>query len=491
MKKLGVVLAVVALALAVGTALAALPGSGWSTNVQVQNVGTATANVVVSAYSGGEVKTTSGITVPVGGSTTILASQMQGLTSGYQGAGVLSSDQPLFGIMFVTNYGSATGNTASAIVRAVNSEYTATTLNFPLAKKNFGSGKKTTTFYIQNAGTAPTTITATVSVLSGGPCTSNPKTFTPAASEQVNFTPADMGCPAGTLGSVSVTSSGQALAGIVLESDDSASSPAGGGRVVQGTRGFSPADGDTTLIAPIIKKSFGANKNVTGLQVQNISGVQIPANGLVITYTVVAGPQGVGTQVVEKNAVAIDNLASYNSLHPGLNAGTLASAVVSVVDPAHRIIGIVNENRPSGTTVFRNTTYSLLAAHDAATSVSLPLVKEYFGGSGGRCTGVQVVPVGGAAQVQLVYKAGASTFTVQTTGTTTGKTFVRISEGTAVNPDVTVSGGTFADMKSKNFGVTVSSLTPGVKIVAVANESFCPGATRDEDDANYEGFALP
>jgi hypothetical protein len=72
--------------------------------------------------------------------------------------------------------------------------------------------------------------------------------------------------------------------------------------------------------------------------------------------------------------------------------------------------------------VFRNTTYSLLASHDAATSVSLPLVKEYFGGQGGRCTGVQIVPVGGAAQLRLVYKAGSSTFTVQTTGTTTGKT---------------------------------------------------------------------
>jgi len=490
MKKLGVVLAVVVLALAVGTALAALPSSGWSTNVQVQNVGTATANVVVSAYSGGAVVNTSGITVPVGGSTTILASQM-GLSTGYQGAGVLSSDQPLFGIMFVTNFGSATGNTASAIVRAVNSENTATTLNFPLAKKNFGSGKKTTTFYIQNAGSAPTTITATVSILAGGPCTSNPKTFAPAASEQVNFTPADMGCPAGTLGSLTVASAGQPLAGIVLEADDSASSPAGGGKAVQGTRGFSPADADTSLIAPIIKKSFGQNKNVTGLQVQNISGVQIPVGGLVITYTIVAGPQGAGTQVVETNAAAIDNLASYNSLHPGLNAGTLASALVSVVNPAHRIIGIVNENRPAGTTVFRNTTYSLLAAHDAATSVSLPLVKEYFGGSGGRCTGVQIVPVGGAAQVQLVYKAGASTFTVKTDSTTTGKTFVRISEGTAVNPGVTVTGGTFADMKSKNFGVTASSLTAGVKIVAVANESFCPNATRDEDDANYEGFALP
>jgi hypothetical protein len=127
--------------------------------------------------------------------------------------------------MFVTNFGTATGNTASAIVRAVNSENTATTLNFPLAKKNFGSGKKTTTFFIQNAGSAATTITARMTILSGGPCTSNPKNFAPAVSEQVNFTPADLGCPAGTLGSLTVTSAGQPLAGIVLEADDSASRP--------------------------------------------------------------------------------------------------------------------------------------------------------------------------------------------------------------------------------------------------------------------------
>jgi hypothetical protein len=62
-----------------------------------------------------------------------------------------------------------------------------------------------------------------------------------------------------------------------------------------------------------------------------------------------------------------------------------------VTDPNARIVGIVNENRPLGTTIFRNTTYSLIAAKDAATKISLPLVKEYYGGQGGRCTGVQVL----------------------------------------------------------------------------------------------------
>lgn len=490
MKKIAVVVSLVAVLLMASTALAVLPGTGWSTNVQVQNVGAAVANLSISAYSGGAVVNTSSITVPVGGSTTILASQM-GISSGYQGAGVISSDQPLFGILFVTNFGSAAGNTASAIVRAVNSEVTATSLNFPLAKKNFGSGKKTTTFYIQNAGSASANISVTMSVSAGTCAGPNPKTYSGiVAGEQVNFTPQDLGCADGSLGSVSVVSTnGQVLAGVVLEHDDNATSPAGGTHVLQGTRGFAPVDGDSSLVAPIIKKGFGVNKNVTGLQVQNVSGVSIPAGGLVVTYTVVAGPLGAGATVVETNAAAIADKASFNSLHAGLPAGTLAAAQVAVLNPSHKIVGIVNENRPAGTTVYRNTTYSLLPVHDAATSVSLPLVKEFFGASGGRCTGVQVVPVGGNAIMELTYKASTGQQFVVTTSAASGaKTFVSVSSGVS---GATVTGGTFADMKSKNFGVTAKSLTAGVKLVAVANESFCAGATRDEDDANYEGFPLP
>jgi hypothetical protein len=412
--------------------------------------------------------------------------------SGFQGAGVISSTESVFAILFATNYQAGTANTASAIVRGIGQDNVANSISFPLVKKKWGSGQKTTTFYIQNAGQTATDATVTLSILAGGAggCTNNPRTYTIQPSEQINFNPQDLGCPNSTLGSLSVSSgaSGQPLAGIVLEHDDDMSAPAGGTRVLQGTSGFAPADYDTKLIAPIIKKGWGANKNVTGLQVQNVGTDPIPAGDLVVTYNVIGGPDA-GTVKTETNASAIAVGAAFNSLHAILQTGSLASAVVEV-KPTQKIVGIVNENRPAGTTVFRNTTYSMLPSHAAATSVSLPLVKEYFGGQGGRCTGVQVVAVGAPATMQLTYKATTGqTFVVTTNAAELSKTFLRLSDG--ATPGVTVTGGAAADMRGKNFGVTATSLTAGVKLVAVANESFCPGATRDEDDANYEGFPLP
>jgi hypothetical protein len=488
-----IVVAVMVLGLLSGTALAELPGGGWVTNVQVQNVGANPADISITSYGAGGPYNSPVKNAAVGASVTFLNTEL-GVPSGFQGAGVMSSTESVFAILFATNYQAGTANTASAIVRGIGQDNVANTLSFPLVKKKWGSGQKTTTFYIQNAGSAATEATVTLSILAGGAggCSNNPRTYTIQPSEQINFNPQDLGCPNSTLGSLMVASNGQPLAGIVLEHDDDMAAPAGGTRVLQGTSGFAPADYDTMLIAPIIKKGWGANKNVTGLQVQNVGTAPIPAGDLVVTYAVIGGPDA-GTTKMETNTSAIAVGAAFNSLHGVLQNGSLASAVVSV-NAGEKIVGIVNENRPAGTTVFRNTTYSMLPVHAAATNVSLPLVKEYYGGQGGRCTGVQVVavgtPAGTPAVMQLTYKATTgATFTVTTNAAELSKTFLRISDG--ATPGVTVTGGAAADMRGKNFGVTATSLTAGVKLVAVANESFCPGATRDEDDANYEGFPLP
>ena len=498
-KLMSIVIAVMVLGLLSGTAFADLPGSGWVTNVQVQNVGVNPADLSITSYGTGGPYNSVSKNAAVGGSVTFLNTELN-VPSGFQGAGVISSTEPVFAILFATNYQASTSNTASAIVRGIGQDSVANTLSFPLAKKKWGSGQKTTTFYIQNAGQTTTEATVTMSILAGGAggCSNNPRKYNILPSEQINFNPQDLGCPNSTLGSllVSTGTGGQPLAGIVLEHDDDMAAPAGGTRVLQGTSGFAidnaTPDYDTVLIAPIIKKGWGANKNVTGLQVQNVGADPIPAGDLVVTYAVIGGPDA-GTTKMETNPTAIAVGAAFNSLHAVLQAGSLASAVVSV-KTGERIVGIVNENRPAGTTVFRNTTYSMLPVHAAATSVSLPLVKEYFGGQGGRCTGVQVVAVGTSAGtpaiMQLTYKATTgATFTVTTNAPELSKTFLRISDG--ATPGVTVTGGAAADMRGKNFGVTATSLTAGVKLVAVANESFCPGAARDEDDANYEGFPLP
>lgn len=501
MKKTGfsVLIAIVLiLGMVGGNAFAALPGSGWVTNIQVQNVGTDQAAVVVTSYAGGTSYASAQKTAPIGGSATFLNTELGLPTGGFTGAGVVSSDQPIFGILFATNFQNGTANTASAIVQAVGSEKTAAQISFPLAKKNWGGGQKTTTFYIQNAGTANTNVTVTMSPLSGtcGVGQPNPRTWTGVLpSEQINFTPVDLGCAGPMYGAALVVSSGQPLAGIVLEADDSASAPAGGSRVVQGTTGFAVTgaapDYDDVLIAPVIKKGWGANNNVTGLQVQNVGAAEIPIGGLQVVYTVAGvkagNPLAVGDTVTENNTVAIPVGAAFNSLHPSLPNGTLASAVVTVT--GGQVVGIVNENRPSGTTVFRNTTYSMLPQHAAATRVSLPLVKEFFGAAGGRCTGVQVVPVGGNAQLRLTYTSGANQYVVTTDTAVAAKSFLWMSSGFTTG--VSVTGGTLADMRGKNFGVTAESLTAGVPLVAIANESFCQGTARDEDDANYEAFALP
>jgi hypothetical protein len=90
--------------------------------------------------------------------------------------------------------------------------------------------------------------------------------------------------------------------------------------------------------------------------------------------------------------------------------------------------------------------------------------------------------------MKLTYTSSPNVYTVQTNSAVASKTFLRISDN--ATPDVTIGGGVASDFRSKNFAVTAESLTAGVKLVAVANESFCPNASRDEDDANYEGFAL-
>lgn len=489
-KKLAtIVVAVMVLGLLSGTAFADLPGGGWVTNVQVQNVGALPADISITSYGAGGPYNSPVKNAAVGASVTFLNTEL-GVPTGFQGAGVMSSTESVFAILFATNYQASTANTASAIVRGIGQDNVANTISFPLVKKKWGSGQKTTTFYIQNAGSSATDATVTLSILAGGAggCSNNPRTYTIQPSEQINFNPQDLGCPNSTLGSLMVASNGQPLAGIVLEHDDDLAAPAGGTRVLQGTSGFAPADYDTKLIAPIIKKGWGTNKNVTGLQVQNVGAAPIPAGDLVVTYAVIGGPDS-GTTKTESNPTDIAVGAAFNSLHGVLQNGTLASAVVEV-KPTQKIVGIVNENRPAGTTVFRNTTYSMLPAHAAATSVSLPLVKEFFGGQGGRCTGVQVVAVGAPAIMQLTYKATTGqTWTVTTNSAESSKTFLRLSDN--ATPGVTVTGGAAADMRGKNFGVTATSLTSGVKLVAVANESFCPGAARDEDDANYEGFPLP
>ncbi len=462
-------------------AIEQLPGAGWWTGVQLQNVGTGTATVNIESYRTGtnDPAIVKSDNIPQNAAKTFLPNDLT-LPAGFQGSAVVSSDQPLNAIVNITNreaagYGTP-GGMAAAQYQGVNSP--ATELRFPLVKRNrFG---KTTTFYIQNAGSQPATANAVFRI---GNDVYNFTTPTIQPGRMVILTPAAAGVPNNALGSLTVTSS-QPLAGVV--SEHGSENPA---LELQSTRGFTPADYDTRAYAPIIKNvSFG---RFTGLQVQNVSNN--PVN-ITVTYRGV-GQACVG-QTHTNSANNVQPGASATFVHlPGAPGNTMPVNCVAsaTIDATGNIVAIVNEAFTSdflsgGGNGGRNesTVYSAFPAKSATNNLNAPLHKENANGKG---TGLQVQNVGNnPAQITATFVGALGTFTTLPQTVPPGAAFNFIAmhqkpqlfSGTPIPSNVSGANG--------NFAVTVTSNQP---IVAIANESVFPfdgSGPVKQDKNNYEAF---
>lgn len=462
-----------------------LPGSGWWTGIQLQNVGGTQANVSINSYqsSTGNAPIGKSVTIPLNGSTTLLPQDLN-LSSGFQGSAVVSSDQPLNAIVNVTNRQAAgngvAGGLAAAQYQGVNAP--ATELRFPLVKRNhFG---KTTTFSIQNAGTIAATATATFKVQAGD------FAFTTPAIEpgrMVIINPAAAGVPEGngvSVGSLTVTSS-QPLAGVV--SEHGTENPA---QLLQSTRAFAPADGNTKAYAPIIKNEFF--NRFTGLQVQNVSNATID-----VTVAYKGGAGSCAGQSYTNSKTGLAAGAAHTFVHltgqagNTMPAGCLASATITAT--GGNIVAIVNEAfigsfLSGGGNGGRQeaTTYSAFAASAATTTVKAPLYKENSYNKG---TGLQVQNVGTASATNVVItfvgSGGTYVTNAQTIAAGGALTLVEMYKkptmfsGTPIPSNISAGAGVF--------GVTITSDQP---IVAIANESTYPfGASSvQQDKNNYEAF---
>ena len=110
----------------------------------------------------------------------------------------LDLDRPVAaGIVNVTN---KPVNSAAGQYQATDGASTATTIRFPLVKNNFGT--RCTYHYVQNAGTADTTVTATYS---GGQVQNYPGV---KPGQAVLVEPATAGVPGTAPFALTVTSSG-------------------------------------------------------------------------------------------------------------------------------------------------------------------------------------------------------------------------------------------------------------------------------------------
>jgi hypothetical protein len=468
--------------------LQALPGSGWSTGIQVQNVGSGVAQIVLTGYDAAGAATytdsTTGANTAVGESRNYTT--FPSGPSSFNGAGVFSSDQPIVAIVNINN--GSSGGLAAGQYQGVDATKTGTQIRFPLVKN--GNGSKCTTFFVQNAGSSADKIYATFSngstwnsgtaVDPGDMVTIDPANATPAVPTSGNF-------------ALTVTST-QSLAGTVSEYICT------GNTVLQATRGFGSSDGDSTLLVPIYKHFLGTPTRSTGIQVQNVgaSAATITVTYACATCSLVqyqqSVPAGASVTFFKNNIIAASGGGATGSTGTALANGTLAAATVT---SDGSVVAIVNESYDTVPAGYNQsaTTYSAQPMNAAAVKLGVPLAKEKFNN---KTTGIQIQNAGGSAatvKVTYVLNAGAAacqgTYIAQNINVDPGKsvTLNALSGGGAVPGGGSWSGGNA--IKAGCFGGATVESTNGVKLVAIVNEAdINPNPALQQDKKNYEAFPI-
>jgi hypothetical protein len=475
MKKIFVISFLVVILVAVTVVVAApnnLPGAGWKTGTQVQNVSSGAVNIIMNAYDQtGASFPCDPQTLNSGQSYTYLPeNDCATMPAGFQGSAVVSADGEVAAVTNVNNKG--TGQAAGQY-NGTDASGAATSISFPLVKNNHSG--RTTTFYVQNASGSTNNITASF-VVNG--VTYNQNYNNVPANSMVIINPSDAGVPAGqgNVGSLTVTGT-QPLAGSSLE-HETAPTVANN---LQASRAFSAADNGSTLFCPLVRYQFGGKVTTTGMQVQNVSGGSETIN---VSYTIVAGPSGAGT-VINATSQTVNNGASANFLQADdLQPGDLAAATVTSTGGGD-MAAIVND-KATGTSPERVTTYACFNEANATTQVNLPLVKESFNQN---TTGVQVQNVGTSPTgLRLTYRStSGGTVVIETTSDVApgnSKTFNLLASGGTGG--ITTTSGSLASLSGTVNGVVAESLD-GEPIVAIANESWTSGSS-PQDTKNYEGF---
>jgi len=458
-------------------ASAQLPGGGWWSGEQIQNVGDSEATIVVTAYDKDSTATYDATdTVAVGASRTFLPTDFAGMGDGFIGSAIVASNQPIKGTVNVTNQptvlpgGVSVGVTGGkAVATYQGMDQPDTTLYFPLAKHERYS--MSTVFYIQNAGSSAATAQAVFSMDDGGVYTYTTPSIPPG--DMVVVHPSNAAVPStntnrANIGSMKATST-QNLAGVVLEYDTRETVAT----YLFGTRGFTAADFSDKAYAPIVKNNrYG---RFTGIQVQNVGTAEITAT---ITY--------VGTAPTCRGAVYTDII----TVQPGksttavTNQGNFVANCtgVATIDATGDFVAVVNETNLPGYAV-AGIAYSAMADSLATAEISIPAFKDSRYNA---TSGLQIQNVGTVTATNVIATfscKGGATFTSASNPRTIGPGggylfYMPSTMGTSVFP-TGFSGNV-------NCGAIITSDQP---VVAICNETST-AVPSHLDDYNYEGFNL-
>ena len=473
-----------------------LPGTGWLTGIQIQNVGSADATIELTGYdrTSGTAAAPASVQVAPGASANFV--NYPAGSSEFDGSGVVSADQPIAAIVNVVN--APAGGYAAGQYQGTDGSKVSTEVSFPLVKNNFGA--KCTTFFVQNAGTASATITAD---FSDGSSVSQDNV---APGQTWLIDPAAANVPGDAPYALTV-SSGEPLAGTVLEH------PCANAETLQATRGFTADDYSTQLLSPIFKVRFGNRSN--GLQVQNVSAGSaditvvftcsalsnaVCATGTTYTKTASNIAAGASATFFLNQVLGTDTSTSSGDIPDGTLANATVTAVASGTTDAVEIAAINNETFTTIPAGIRQTqtTFSALGVNAASSSVGIPLVKEMFNS---QTTGIQIQNASDSddVTVDVEYNMTAGAAACQGTFNASG---ISIPAGGSVtlfrpgNAGVTLpGGGTWGGsgpVQEGCFGgATIEVTSANGSVVAIVQEADLDPVAADRlDTKNYEGFPI-
>lgn len=453
----------------------ALPGSGWLSGQQIQNLSeTTNGTIVFTAYDQQGNDTSCGSkNAPPGGSVNYLTNSDRNVPAGFVGSAVVSADQPIAAIVNVVN--SPTGR-AGGMYRGTDGADVATTIAFPLVKNNFNN--RNTTLYVQNASGGANNISVKFTI-EGNDYTKN---FTGVpANAMVVVTGADAGAPTGKFGSATATGSG-ALAGTALEHQINV--PVGDN--LQAYTAFTPNNFDDVAYCPLVRNGHTAANQTTGIQAQNVSG---SAQQIEVVYSFKVGNGPTQTKTVTSGSIAPGASANFFSADAtnGIPAGSLGSAKITGKGGGN--IAVIVNDAAYNVNPQRQTAYTCFPDNGKSNKVALPLYKEYFNGN---TAGIQIQNAGGApATVTLTYTSTVGNKVVKFSHNTpipagASTTFFGVSQLT-FPAGISVVSGTPSDLVGTYGGVVITSDQP---IVAIVNEApgALSGAPSTQDAKLYEGF---
>lgn len=373
-------------------------GVTYSTGIQVQNLESQQASVVLTFHQGSTTYTHSD-TIPENGSKTFFPLPGN-VPSGFSGAAVVSSDRNVRAV--VNQLGTLAGTTFLATTNGFQSG--STQLSLPLIMCN--NNGYNTWFSVQNAGTSEAPVF--VSYISGASvvASENVPSVLPGAAVVFDQGPSstgvrcESGLPATFVGSAIVTSTQPIVASVMQLNTTNF-------KTLLGYNGFT--GGSSSIALPLVMSNNSGF--FTGIQVQNAGTTSTtvyvqygpdttPGDG----FTGPSGPEiftlapGASKTIIN-NGNAPGNGSSFNW------TGRYVGSAIITNTQNQPLVAIVNQLRTTGTPV--GTAYEGFDPSTATQNASAPLI---MANNSGYFTGIQVQNVG-STPVSVTITYGPDTAT--------------------------------------------------------------------------------